>query len=189
MSASVHVLLMYMIWLVVHCIVTMTCSFALCATAQLPASRETQVPYCHNSAKWTTAKSSCACTCGTYVSEKQLQNRQQRNLAVCTSKCNKTSRSTGFFWPKLRASSTGNQLVMYACLTSLLVKFRLFDLCFTVCEAQTFCIACTAYTFYTGCSLMSLMLPCYSDFDLLAGPAAVDMSVICKLCHAMHLYA
>jgi len=41
MSASVHVLLMYMIWLVVHCIVTMTCSFALCATAQLPASRET----------------------------------------------------------------------------------------------------------------------------------------------------
>ena len=36
---------------------------------------------------------------------------------------------------------------------------------------------------------MSLMLPCHSDFDLLAEPAAVDMHVNRNLCGAMHLSA
>jgi len=31
--------------------------------------------------------------------------------------------------------------------------------------------------------LTSLLLPCYSVFDLLAGPGADDMSVSCRLCN------
>ena len=36
---------------------------------------------------------------------------------------------------------------------------------------------------------MSLALPCHSDFDLLAGPAAVDMNVKRNLCSAVCMVA
>ncbi len=65
-----------------------------------------------------------------------------------------------------------------------------FHLHTSVCWVQvcTICDACTTYTCYTRYSLVPLMLPCCS-IDLLAGLDADDMSVECKLCIAVHLYA
>jgi len=99
-------------------------------------------------------------------------NRQQCRLAVWTSECNTRGRSRAFFGLRCREDnqwSAGDVCLfdLFACFASVFVLHILV-------QTGTFCIACTAYIFYTGSSLTSLMLPCYSDFDLLAGPGAVN---------------
>jgi len=46
-------------------------------------------------------------------------NSQQRRVAVCTSQCSKGVEAWSLLWPEVRATSTGNQLMMHACSTSL----------------------------------------------------------------------